>query len=138
MIEWNRLVPELLVNDYDRAKQFYGDILGFSLCFERPEDRFGYFDLGGAQIMLLERDQASAALPAITDARIHFQIEVEQLESLIRRLAEAEQALHKAPYTARYRGENSIYVQREFFVRDLDGYLLRFFQHLAEEPLPSV
>ncbi|NQD38913.1 VOC family protein [Permianibacter sp. IMCC34836] len=128
-------MPELMVNDYDRAKQFYRDVLGFALCFERTEDRFGYFDRGGAQIMLLERPHGSAALPPVTDSRLHFQIEVDQLEPLLDRLAGAGHCLHKPPYTARYRGNDCVYVQREFFVRDLDGYLLRFFQHQAEEPL---
>ena len=53
-MEWNVLVPELVVADYARSKAFYVDVFGFSLRFERPENKFGYFDLGGAQIMLLE------------------------------------------------------------------------------------
>lgn len=138
MMEWNRLVPELVVNDYARAKLFYCEQLGFALRFERPEDRFGYFDLDGAQLMLLERPAGSAPLPSVTDSRLHFQIELDQLEPLLDRLAEAAYPLTKAPYMARYRGDDCVYVQREFFVRDPDGYLLRFFQHLAEEPVPSV
>jgi catechol 2,3-dioxygenase-like lactoylglutathione lyase family enzyme len=52
-MKWNALVPELVVADYEQSKAFYVDVFGFSVRFERPESRFGYFDLGGAQIMLL-------------------------------------------------------------------------------------
>ncbi|WP_414705361.1 VOC family protein, partial [Pseudomonas sp.] len=44
-MEWNKLVPELLVADYRRSKDFYRDLFGFTLRFERAEDNFGYFDL---------------------------------------------------------------------------------------------
>jgi len=136
-MEWNRLVPELVVNDYERAKQFYRDVLGFVVRFERPENRFGYFDLAGAQVMLLERAATSAILPPVADERLHFQIEVDALDPLLARLAGAGHRLHITPYIARYRGSDCVYVQREFFVRDTDGYLLRFFQHLAEERIPD-
>lgn len=132
-MEWNRLVPELVVNDYDLAKDFYRDVLGFQLRFERPENRFGYFDLAGAQIMLLERPADAPPLPPMTTSRLHFQIEVEALAPLLQRLQARSYELEQAPYVARYRGDGCVYVQREFFVRDHDGYLLRFFEHLAEE-----
>lgn len=38
-MEWNRLVPELVVKDYPASRDFYRDIFGFSLRFERSEDR---------------------------------------------------------------------------------------------------
>ncbi len=132
-MEWNRLVPELVVNDYDQAKCFYQQVLGFRLCCERLENRFGYFDRSGAQIMLLERSPGTPALAPVTTNRLHFQIEVDALEPLLQRLREADHGLEQAPYVARYRGDGCVYVQREFFVRDRDGYLLRFFEHLAEE-----
>ena len=135
-MHWSRLVPELVVNDYDVAKGFYQDVLGFQLCFERPENRFGYLDLAGAQIMLLERPSDTAPLPLVTTSRLHFQIEVDALDPLLQRLRDTNHELEQAPYIARYRGEGCVFVQREFFVRDLDGYLLRFFEHLAEEPAP--
>ena len=44
-MEWNALVPELVVADYERSKAFYVDVFGFSVRFERPESRFGYSDV---------------------------------------------------------------------------------------------
>jgi len=134
-MDWNRLVPELTVNDLHLSRQFYCDVLGFQLRFDRPEDRFVYLDLAGAQLMLCQQTDGDVALPKIQDRRLHFQIEVDALVPVLLRLAEAGQVLDVEPYTARYRGKDCVYVQRECFVRDPDGYLLRFFEHLAEEPL---
>ncbi len=132
-MDWNRLVPELTVNALESSRQFYCDLLGFQLRFDRPEDGFAYLDLAGAQLMLLQRSAGSPPLPPVQDRRKHFQIEVDALAPILARLAAAEYVLDVAPYTARYRGNQCVYVQREFFVRDPDGYLLRFFEHLAEE-----
>ncbi len=136
-MDWNRLVPELTVNDLEASRQFYCGVLGFQLRFERPEDQFTYLDLAGAQLMLLQRPIASEPLPPVQDRRLHFQIEVDTLDTVLAGLDAAHHALDVAPYVARYRGNNCVYVQRECFVRDPDGYLLRFFEHLSEEPLPD-
>jgi catechol 2,3-dioxygenase-like lactoylglutathione lyase family enzyme len=70
-MEWNALVPELVVADYERSKAFYVDVFGFSVRFERPESRFGYFDLGGAQIMLqIEIPAISGILERLDKASI--------------------------------------------------------------------
>ena len=36
----NKLVPELLVSNLENSLQFYRDILGFKVEYERPENRF--------------------------------------------------------------------------------------------------
>jgi catechol 2,3-dioxygenase-like lactoylglutathione lyase family enzyme len=38
-MEWNTLVPELVVADYERSKAFYVEVFGFSVRFERPASR---------------------------------------------------------------------------------------------------
>ena len=91
-MEWNALVPELVVADYERSKAFYVDVFGFSVRFERPESRFGYFDLGGAQIMLLEDTnrpiyQMHRAGPK--GKGLHFQIEIPAISGILERLNKA-------------------------------------------------
>lgn len=130
-MEWNRLVPELVVRDYHASKAFYRDIFGFSLRFERSEDRFGYFDLNGAQVMLLE--QPGAPIYAMERGKgLHFQVEVEPIAGLLQRLRQADIALVKPVYEAWYRADALEHGQREFFVADPDGYLFRFFEYLGE------
>lgn len=137
-MEWNKLVPELVVKDYPRSRRFYRDIFGFTLRFERLEDRFGYFDLDGAQVMLLE--QPGAPIYAMeragpTGKGLHFQVEVESIAGLLQRLQQADIALARPVYEAWYRGDALEYGQREFFVADPDGYLFRFFEYLGERPV---
>ena len=52
---WARLVPELLVTDINKSLRFWRDLCGFAVLFNRPDEGFAYLDLGGAQIMLVDR-----------------------------------------------------------------------------------
>src|SRR5262245_15280610 len=91
-MEWNALVPELVVADYARSVSFYVDVFGFSVRFERPESKFGYFDLGGAQIMLLEdsnRPIYQMHRPGPKGKGLHFQIELPSISGILERLTKA-------------------------------------------------
>lgn len=135
--EWNRLVPELTVASYAKARSFYTEILGFTLCFERPEEHFGYFDLHGAQVMLLE-DEADAlnrrGEPGPCGKGLHLQIEVDDLQAILSRLDKAGIALARGVEEAWYQADDIAHGQREFYVHDPDGYLMRFTEYLGERP----
>lgn len=136
-MEWNKLVPELLVEDYQASKAFYRDIFGFSLRFERPEDRFGYFDLEGAQLMLLQAPGAAVCglhRRGPNGKGIHFQVELQSIAGLLARLRAAAIDLSTAVSESWYRVDGIEHGQREFFVADPDGYLFRFYQYLGERP----
>jgi hypothetical protein len=50
---WAKLVPELLVEDIAISLPFWRDRLGFTIAYQRPEERFVYLERPeGAQIML--------------------------------------------------------------------------------------
>ncbi len=46
------LVPELVVADLATSLRFWVDLIGFRIAYDRPENRFAYLDLDGAQVML--------------------------------------------------------------------------------------
>ena len=48
------LDPELDVSDLDCSLTFYVDVVGFSVLYDRPEERFAFLDLDGARLMLEE------------------------------------------------------------------------------------
>jgi catechol 2,3-dioxygenase-like lactoylglutathione lyase family enzyme len=134
-MEWNALVPELVVADYARSKAFYVDVFGFSLRFERPENKFGYFDLGGAQIMLLEDTnrpiyQMHRAGPK--GKGLHFQVEIPSIAGILERLDKASVPLASEVVESWYRQDTVLHGQREFFVADPDGYLYRFYEYIGE------
>ena len=67
---FNALIPELSVTDIDRTRQFYTDILGFHVEYERQEDKFLFLSFGKAQLMLpLYRDLSVAEYKA-NEARL--------------------------------------------------------------------
>ena len=46
------LVPELDVDDLDASLRFYVGVIGFTVIFQRPRERFAYLGLDGAELML--------------------------------------------------------------------------------------
>lgn len=53
---WAKMVPELLVRDFDASPVFWRDIVGFEVAYRRYQPRFIYLERReGAQIMLCER-----------------------------------------------------------------------------------
>jgi catechol 2,3-dioxygenase-like lactoylglutathione lyase family enzyme len=134
-MEWNALVPELVVADYARSKVFYIDVFGFSLRFERPESKFGYFDLGGAQIMLLQDTgrplyQMHRAGPK--GKGLHFQIEIPSISGILERLDQASVPLACDVVESWYRQDTVLHGQKELYVADPDGYLYRFCEYIGE------
>ena len=139
-MEWNVLVPELVVTDYARSKAFYVDVFGFTLRFERPENKFGYFDLGGAQVMLFERAdrpiyQMHRAGP--NGKGLHFQVEVPSISEMLARLSAASIALASEPVESWRRQDTVLHGQKEFYVADPDGYLYRFCEYIGERCVPD-
>ncbi|UTW07812.1 VOC family protein [Pseudomonas benzenivorans] len=81
-MQWNALVPELVVGNYPNARDFYLKVFGFRLCYERAWDQFGYFELEGAELMLLQAPGAPVGelqRPGPKGKGIHFQVEVQRL-----------------------------------------------------------
>ena len=139
-MEWNALVPELVVADYARSKAFYVDVFGFSLRFERLENKFGYFDLGGAQIMLLEdtnRPIYQMQRSGPKGKGLHFQVEIPSISGILERLDKASVPLASEVVESWYRQDTVLHGQREFFVADPDGYLYRFYEYIGERCVPN-
>jgi catechol 2,3-dioxygenase-like lactoylglutathione lyase family enzyme len=130
------LIPELDVSDLDRSLKFYVDVVGFSVLYDRPEERFAFLDLDGARLMLEEaagpgRRFRSAPLERPYGRGVNFQIEVANVDALRERVRKAgfDPII---PIEERWyrRGEIEL-GNRQFVVADPDGYLLRFFSDLG-------
>jgi|GEM_PF-6148253 len=65
-----RLVPELDVTSLEGSLAFYVGVLGFAVVFERPEEKFAFLDLDGAELML-EQAAGPAAASEPLRWRIH-------------------------------------------------------------------
>ena len=62
-MEFNHLIPELTVADLQKSLHFYVDILGFTIEYERPEEKFAYLSFQGSQLMLDEGNDDATKSP---------------------------------------------------------------------------
>jgi catechol 2,3-dioxygenase-like lactoylglutathione lyase family enzyme len=87
-----KLVPELYCSDFAGSLKFYTEILGFSVRYARPEQRFAYLDRDGAELMIEQTvDRSRLFLAGPLDPPfgrgMHLQIEVGDIEALHRAVA---------------------------------------------------
>ena len=134
-----KLVPELLVSDHAASRDFYVRILGFSVRYERPAEKFCYLDLDGAELMIEEETDFWTTAPREKPygRGINLQIEVAAIDPILARLAQAGIALFRPVEEAWYRSGDAYSGNRQFLVQDPDGYLLRIFEDLGEQAAPS-
>jgi catechol 2,3-dioxygenase-like lactoylglutathione lyase family enzyme len=128
-----RLVPELDVFDLEQSRKFWCDILAFRIAYQRPESRFMYLELQGAQVMLVQRNGnwETGPLKRPLGRGINFQIFVDSVAPLLDALAHANWPLFRACHDAWYRVGGEERGNRQFLVQDPDDYLLRFAQDLG-------
>lgn len=127
-MKFNKLIPELTVLDIEKSKQFYTEILGFKMEYERPKDKFVFLSLGEAQIMLEEENGHwnVGELQYPFGNGVNFQIEVENLERLVRQIKENGIVPFKDIFCSEYQCDDVTYIEKEVLILDPDGYLLRF------------
>ena len=132
------LVPELSVTDYEASRNFWCDLVGFSLRYERPEEGFGYLVLGNAHLMLDQINQgrtwATGALEPPLGRGINFEVQVENLDPALQRIMSAGWPIFVEPEEKWYRAGDIEIGVRQFLVQDPDGYLLRLQQEIDERP----
>lgn len=131
-MKFNALIPELTVTDIEKTKWFYIELLGFKLEYEREGDKFIFVSLEETQIMLEEINGhwETGGLKYPFGRGINFQIEIENIHPIIDRLREHKIPLFREPTVSKYKGNDTIFIQKEFLVQDPDGYLLRFSQEV--------
>ncbi len=134
-----KLVPELLCSNLEASLEFYTELAGFTVLYDRPEDGFSYLSLEGAELMLEEApdtledgDVWWTAAPQKPYGRgINLQIEVADVDAIYARLAEKGWPLFRRMDEQWYRMQDHHTGNRQFLVQDPDGYLLRFFKDLG-------
>ncbi len=137
-MKWNALVPELIVTDLEKSYYFWVNILGFSVKYQRTEEKFMYLELNGAQFMLeeLQDDQwVTGELNYPLGRGINFRLEVKQLDDILNRLHKAQWSIFSGLEERWYRAENVEHGQKQFLVQDPDGYLLRIIAVIGDRAI---
>lgn len=124
------LVPELKVTDFAQSLEFYTEVLGFAVRYGRPADRFAYLERQGAELMI---EQAQAGdRTAVGELRqpfgrgVNFQIMCSSVDVVVAALAAADLPLFLPIESRTYGTGEGVVTQRQVWVQDPDGYLLRF------------
>ncbi|GAB3035891.1 VOC family protein [Parafrigoribacterium mesophilum] len=129
------LVPELLVEDLKNSRDFWCDLCGFEVLYDRPEEGFAYLVSGTAHVMIEQagvgRNWTPAPLQRPYGRGVNFQVSVASIEPLVTALRSAHWSLFMEPETRWYRTRNGEVGVMQFLVQDPDGYLLRFQQSLG-------
>jgi len=135
----NSLVPELSITDYQKTLHFYTEILGFKIEYQREEEGFAYLSHGESQIMIdqigLTRTWMTGELEYPLGRGINLQIEVPDVDKLLKRLYQNNISLFMELEEKWYRKDDVEVGNKQFLVQDPDGYLLRFFEDLGSRPL---
>ncbi len=128
-IKFNKLIPELSVSDILKSKEFYLS-LGFSILYERKEDKFCFLELDGNQLMIEEVNEHwnTGVLEYPYGRGINLSMEVKDIDSIYRLAVENQYPIFRDMQIDQYRVGDKLYCDKQFLIQDLDGYLLRFVQ----------
>jgi catechol 2,3-dioxygenase-like lactoylglutathione lyase family enzyme len=138
-MKFNKLIPELSVRNLKKSIEFYVDILGFKIEYDRPEKKFAFLSFNGSQIMLDEcnnNTKSSWYTGKITHPRgrgIHFQIETDNLSSVIKPLKNHNYPIKDGPKKHWFRKGKYMLGVKGILVMDPDGYLLMFNQNIGKK-----
>lgn len=131
-MQFNKLIPELVVSNINKSISFYVDLLGFKIAYERKENNFAFLELDGSQIMIHqahENDNWSTGELSYPYGRgINLQIEVNDVDELYNKILNSNYQIFVDMKINEYKQDGNILKNKEFLVLDPDGYLLRFFQ----------
>lgn len=135
-----KITPELDVSNLIQSLNFYTQIIGFQITFERSEEKFAFLDLDGAALMLEEaagpgRRFRTAPLERPYGRGMNLQIEVADVDSIHARVVAAGAEIVLPLEEKWYRKDQAELGNRQFVVADPDGYLLRFFTDLGARKL---
>lgn len=111
-MKFNDLVPELSVSDINKSKDFYVNILGFNLEYERLKDKFAFLSYGEAQIMLEEinGNWSTGELEYPFGRGINFQIMTDDVYEIVNKLKQKNISLFKDIMVNRYECDGEVFV----------------------------
>lgn len=126
-IIFNKLIPELSVSNIENSKQFYLS-LGFSILYERVEDKFCFLELDGCQLMIEEINDNwnTGNLEYPYGRGMNISMEVKDIDSIYYKVKEKAYPIFQDMQVDKYQVDDKVYFDKEFLIQDVDGYLLRF------------
>lgn len=137
-MKFNKLIPELNVSNFEKSLKFYTGIIGFKIEYKRDEPKFAMISFQGSQIIIEEvnNNWSTSKLEYPFGRGINFQIEVDKIQPILDNLKKHNYPIFIEPKENWYKQNNQLLGNKEFLIKDPDGYLLRFAEDLGTKPLP--
>lgn len=136
------LTPELYCSSIKTSLLFYTEILGFTIQYQREEDKFAMLERQGSRIMLEEiaDDLSSQANRVWIRGSLDYpfgrglnrQIMTDEVDKLYTCVQKSNAQIFLPIEVKWYRANDIELGNRQFIVLDPDGYMLRFFQSVGE------
>jgi len=136
MTEFLPIIAELSITDFQKSLQFYVDIIGFKVEYQRQNPNFAFLSYNGSQIMIQELRPGEIELEKLEypfGRGINFQIDTKSVQAIIDSLEKNNYPIKRGIKDSWYKADNKSYGCREILVLDPDGYLLRFSEELGEK-----
>ncbi len=134
-MKFSALYPELIVEHLERSMIFYVDILGFDVEYCREEENFIFLSFGDAQLMLLQDNEnqhsRTGPLEYPRGRGVNFSIAATDLDPLVESLVNHGISLRIPIRNQWHRHGDVEHGEKQLWVMDPDGYLLRFIQDLG-------
>src|SRR6516162_4409055 len=117
MTDFKRIVPVLKVSDMKKSVEFYAGVLGFTVAWRAANDGGGENCMlqAGATALLLSTGSQLGDKPQFTGTPYFHMSGVQEFFEQVKNQAEVVWSM-----------EEMNYGQREFGIRDSDGYTLAF------------
>lgn len=128
-MKFNSLIPELSVSNINKSIDFYTSI-GFTIIYERKEDKFCFLELEDNQIMIEEINDNwnTGTLEYPFGRGINISMSVSNIDIIYDKVKLNNIKIFQEIKINKYKVNNIIYEDKEFLIQDPDGYLLRFNQ----------
>ncbi|MDF2636416.1 MAG: glyoxalase [Pelosinus sp.] len=133
----NLLIPELLCADFNKSLNFYTEILGFEIRYDR-EGGFAMLEREGVQIMLDQNrsdNWVSGPLEYPYGRGINLQIQTTSIIDLYESVKKSNARIYLPLKEEWYQANEVMLGCLQFIVLDIDGYMLRFSQDIGTKPV---
>ena len=125
-MKYNDLIPEFVVSNIDISKDFYVNMLGFKVEYEREEDKFIFLSLGNIQLMLEEGSKEELSQMKYPFGKgINFTFGVNNIDELYSKFKIKKSLLKRDIEIREFRVDDEIIYVKEFSILDPDGYFIR-------------
>lgn len=112
-IIFNKLIPELSVSNIENSKQFYLS-LGFSILYERVEDKFCFLELDGCQLMIEEINDNwnTGKLEYPYGRGMNISMEVKDIDSIYYKVKEKAYPVFRDMQVDKYQVDDKVYFDK--------------------------